>query len=568
MIPSIGEATERLPYPRALFHKVEFWKSVYTKYKTTEGILHDSDDLSIVYGRVALGPNRSEAPVNEFRAKIRNAIFGILQKRGQNLSTTERKVLSKFPKYASRSRLLQAAENIRFQLGQSDRFREGVIRSGRYMKSIERIVKEEGLPDFIKYLPHVESSFQEFAVSKTQAAGLWQLMPRTARQFIRVNLSIDERFDPWVSTEAAVKYLKQNYRRLESWPLALTAYNHGAGGVLRAVRTLGTKDIAEIAFRYSTPRFGFASRNFYAQFLAAVQVAQNYKKYFGNIKLDEPIVFDEIKLERSKRFRDIKQEYRFVLEEFKKLNPGLRAAVYRNRRRIPTGSIVRFPKGSKIPDVMVASLDKKSGSKAKPDPKLDLNLEIKAKQKLKKVSKSVGSQSSVQEKEEEVPTIEDVVIDSKYAVNDVSDKKGWIRVGINETVAQFADWLNTTPEDLREWNSMGKRGQARLGQRLIVKFTRTTQRDFELSRSEYHKQIREDYFAQYQVDSFLDYVVQVGENLWSVCYQKFDIPPWLLQEFNPGVVVWDLKPGQKLKIPVLTERLFAVDESSDSSNSN
>lgn len=565
---------DRLPYPRALYHKVEFWKSIYTKYTTRQGVLHDSEDLSIVYEQVDLPPSGNQQIVNERRIKVREALFNILRKRGQNLTSFERSILSKFPKYASRSRLLQATENIRFQLGQADRFRSGVINSGKYMKDIERILKEEGAPDFLKYLPHVESSFQEKAMSKFGAAGLWQLMPETGRQFLRVDYSVDQRLDPWIATRAAARYLIQNYRRLKEWPLALTAYNHGAGGVERAVRTLGTTDIAEIAFQYSTRSFGFASRNFYAQFLAAVQVAQDYQKYFGPIELAKAYRYDEIKLPRAMYFREFSKNYRFKLSEFKELNPGLRKPVLDNRRPIPKGIIVRVPKDSRIDPLMVASLDKKVIKEAietKPETQIEIKA-LESKKESPKPEAAVGTEISAKKTEEaskDLPKLEEMEKDSKYRVRDFVDGKAWIVVEINETISQIADWLKVPVAKLREWNGIEKRGQVRLGQKLLLKFESASVSEFELARQEYHSQIREDFFSQFQVDSFLDYTVLAGENLWSICFQKFDVPPWLLEEFNPGISISDLGAGTKLKIPVLKElEVPIVGEDKLSSQSN
>ena len=90
-----------------------------------------------------------------------------------------------------------------------------------------------GLPTELAALPHVESSFNTYAYSKVGAAGMWQFMRGTGRRFLRIDAAVDERLDPYRSTEAAASFLEQNYIVLGSWPLALTAYNHGAGGMKR-----------------------------------------------------------------------------------------------------------------------------------------------------------------------------------------------------------------------------------------------------------------------------------------------------------------------------------------------
>jgi membrane-bound lytic murein transglycosylase D len=84
---------------------------------------------------------------------------------------------------------------------------------------------------------------------------------------------VNSRTDVDVSTIAAAKLLRQNFEKTRSWPLALTAYNHGLNGVLRAVRITGSRDLCEIIERYNSPSFRFASSNFYAQFLAARNAA-------------------------------------------------------------------------------------------------------------------------------------------------------------------------------------------------------------------------------------------------------------------------------------------------------
>ena len=95
--------------------------------------------------------------------------------------------------------------------------------------------------------------------------------------------AVNKRTEPQIATVAATKLLKQNYQATGSWPLALTAYNHGLSGVLRAVRKTNSTDLCKIIERYNSPSFRFASSNFYAQFLAARQIAlQRYSELSKN----------------------------------------------------------------------------------------------------------------------------------------------------------------------------------------------------------------------------------------------------------------------------------------------
>src|SRR5260370_14480281 len=106
-------------------------------------------------------------------------------------------------------------------------------------------------------------------------------MPATAKGFMGVDGVVEERVDPYSATEAAANLMLYNYRLLGTWPLAVTAYNHGPGGLRRAQDELGTSNIAVIVKRYQGASFGFASRNFYVACLAALEVHRKPDKYFG-----------------------------------------------------------------------------------------------------------------------------------------------------------------------------------------------------------------------------------------------------------------------------------------------
>lgn len=535
--------SKNLPFPTEIELKVEFWKAIYTRYNTDQGVIHDSEDLSVIYDAVQLPKSNEMGAVDRVRYEIRDMIFSILRKQGLNLTSAERALLAKFPAGVSRARLMRATENIRFQRGQANRFKEGIIRSGYYLKHIEEILKEEGVPDFVKFLPHVESSFQEYAMSKFAAAGLWQLMPATGRMFLRVEYVIDERLDPWIATRAAARHLKRDFNYLGAWPLAITAYNHGPGGVMQAVKALGTTDIAEIAFKYESPSFGFASRNFYCQFLAAVEVASNYKRYFGELPLKPTIQFELAKIDRPTFFSELGKKYDFNLDEFKRLNPGLRPPILQNLRPIPVGLTIRVPVGSQR-QVLVASLDKSIGRSAALMPRAEKamsDLRVPELTAPKKTAKVAGKKP----------------VESRYAVKDLADNKGWIQVEINETISHISEWLGVPVEEVRLWNGMEEFGQIEQGQKLLLKFSPSVSAaSFQSAREDYHQQIREDFFARYQVTKTQDYVVKRGENLWSLCYQKFDIPAWLLQETNPKVNLSTLSGGTKIKIPVVIEKDF------------
>ena len=110
----------------------------------------------------------------------------------------------------------------------------------------------------------------------------------TGRLYMNVNRKVDERLDPAKATRAAARLLHDNYSALGSWPLAITAYNHGRGGMLRAQSEVGSSDITKVINEYRGPLFGYASMNFYSEFLAAVDVYNNYQQYFGELALDTP----------------------------------------------------------------------------------------------------------------------------------------------------------------------------------------------------------------------------------------------------------------------------------------
>lgn len=123
-----------------------------------------------------------------------------------------------------------------------------VLESGeQYRLYVRARLKEKGMPSYLEYLPVVESNYKTNARSRTGALGLWQFMSNSTKGFLRRDDFVDERLDPWRSTDAALSKLMANYNQFGDWPLALAAYNCGAGAMQGILRRNPGKDFWALA---------------------------------------------------------------------------------------------------------------------------------------------------------------------------------------------------------------------------------------------------------------------------------------------------------------------------------
>jgi membrane-bound lytic murein transglycosylase D len=339
-------AEPQLSVPPELQPDVQFWIRVYSEITTNEGFIHDQHNLGVVYETVHFGPELSpkerQARVDEVRERYQ-LILEHLASGAAPQDAEEQRVVRLWGAEGNPARYEQARVDVRFQLGQSDRFRAGLQRSGAWETKIAETLANLGLPAELAALPHVESSFDPQARSKAGAYGLWQFMTSTGRRFLRIDRVVDERLDPFRSTEAAAQLLAYNYRVLGTWPLAITAYNHGAEGMRRARDQLGTDDIVRIVRNYQSPTFGFASRNFYCSFLAALAIDQNPEKYFGPIERSAEQNFQELPLAAPTGAAALGKLAHVDTDTLKALNPGIRPPVWSGQLPLPRGYRVRLP---------------------------------------------------------------------------------------------------------------------------------------------------------------------------------------------------------------------------------
>ena len=340
--------------PVGLERAVDFWKQVYGEWSEHEVTFHDRDDLGIVYRTMhqRKSETRSEYVANETAQEAiidhyRRILLDLATRNPdpRTLSGEYRTVRELFGTQVSPARLREAADRIRVQRGLKERFHQGLLHAGQYREHILEIFREEGIPEEIAWLPMVESTFNVEARSKVGAAGVWQFMPGTGRQYMRVDATIDERLDPIIAARGAARLLRHNYQGLRSWPLALTAYNHGYYGMRRAVSQLGTSDYMTIRRLYDGPAFGFASKNFYAEFLAALHVAEHAEQYFGIHEPFRTLEFDVVAMPVSMSLRDVASAIQIDATRLWKLNPSLSDEVWAGRRAVPAGFRMRVPPG-------------------------------------------------------------------------------------------------------------------------------------------------------------------------------------------------------------------------------
>jgi membrane-bound lytic murein transglycosylase D len=714
--------TELFPRPAELEPAVRFWTRVYTEVDTKSGFIHDSLRMDIVFQTVRFPDDSARERrrrVERATAAIREALTKLAGGARQNLSDEEQRILKLFPEGTSNAEFRAAAGRLRFQLGQSDRFREGLVRSGTWKPYIHEVLAKRGLPPELAALPHVESSFDPTAYSKVGAAGLWQFMRSTGVRYMRIDHIVDERRDPFFATDGAARLLADNFSVIESWPLALTAYNHGLASMRRAVQQQKTTDIATIVAKYQSRSFGFASRNFYTAFLAALEIDSNPERYFPNLKINPPHDTATITVPAFATVDTLADALNLRESTLRELNPALTDIVWSGDKYVPQGFELRVPKDTAaVAEALLGAIDADKlfaaqradrghrvqrgdtlskiaaeyrvslaalmrvngmtnrsvirvgqtillpvdGVTAPPDATLARAEEalpapaatpalaatsaegvyvVRRGDSIEKIATrlgvdpqalvaangirnrnliQVGQQlimptapgavvaiaaanvpppavespvaaglespaavaaepvaaadltaalapallangepapvGEVDEAAEDGATDVNVVASaqdvlaadpSDYTVNTTNE----ITVQALETLGHYAEWLEIPTQRLRDLNSLSFREAVVLGQTLTLEFARVDAPTFEQRRRTYHQQLQSDFFAAYQIEDIESHVVKPGESLWILAARTYNVPVWLLRQYNPDLNLDRVQPGVVVKFPRL-----------------
>jgi len=348
LLISVGALqAQPLPRPAAIEPAIDFWTRIYTQIPVDQGLIHDSNRTLQVLGHIEVAEpgnwQQRRVQVNAALERYRQALTGLAEQNGQPRSALQSQIMRQLPADPDAEALLALADRLRFQGGLRERFRESVERSGRWREHMRAVLERYEIPNELMALPHVESSFNPKARSHAGAAGLWQFTVGTGRRFMRIDPVVDERLDPWRSTEAAAQLLAHNYAQIGHWPLAITAYNHGLNGMRRAVKTLGSSDYVTIYRHYEGRRFGFASRNFYPSLLAAAAVDANAQAYFPGVEREASRIATTIRLPHFTPVKTLTDAPGIDAEVLEGLNLALGPAVWDGRKFIPRDYPLRVP---------------------------------------------------------------------------------------------------------------------------------------------------------------------------------------------------------------------------------
>jgi len=345
--PVEAAGDELFPRPDSLQPAIAFWTRVYTEVDSQAGFIHDNRQLNRVYQTLRFkryhSPSDQDRIIDQALQRYQTALRALAEGKREDLDDVEQRLLTLWGDDATPAMLKEAAANVRFQRGQSDRLRNGIISSGAWESGIRQTLREYDLPAALAALPHVESSYNPLVRSSAGVAGIWQFTRFTGKHYLRVDHVVDERFDPYKSTQAAARLLQKYHAVLNSWPLAITAYNHGLSGVRRAVRETGTDDIGEIVRQYKGSRFGFASRNFYAAFLAAADTTGNSEAYFGILERDHPDSCWIVKLPVYLPLSALTEQLELDAGVMRALNPSLQRSVWKGKKYVPKHYHLRLP---------------------------------------------------------------------------------------------------------------------------------------------------------------------------------------------------------------------------------
>lgn len=371
---------ENFRVPAPLKDTVSFWLRIYTEYSTEQTILFDKKHPEVVYETMDFGAlkrtsrnamayelNRErklKSRISEFRAAFaslaKKSRKGRLSPDSPGLSPLEKKILVSTTHSEHSHSIREWNLGFRAQTGQRDQVIKGLLSAESFFPKMEEIFEELDVPRELTRIPLVESSFNIHAHSKAGAQGVWQFMPRSGKEYMKIDpaLGIDERISPLKSTVAAARLLRRNLAITGNWPLAITAYNHGYTGIRKLSPAERATALDGRLFSLCTKKrrtLGYASSNYYAEFLALLH-AEVYKDlFYGNTPLPvaPALTFHRITIPMSAK--DYSSRNGIPLQDFRLFNPDVKNV----NTKLPHGFYVILPGNDGEVDDLISSIKAK-----------------------------------------------------------------------------------------------------------------------------------------------------------------------------------------------------------------
>jgi membrane-bound lytic murein transglycosylase D len=419
-----------------------------------------------------------------------------------------------------------------------------LARSGLYHDMIQRVLKEEGVPQDLIYLAQAESGFHPLALSRAGARGMWQFMASRAKGYgLERDWWVDERQDPEKSTRAAAHHLKDLYSEFGDWYLAMAAYNSGPGTVQKAVKRTGYADYWQLYKRNVLPK---ETRNYVPIILAVTIMAKNPEQYgLDKVVTEKPVAYDALKIDYPVDLRLVAECVEASASTLQDLNPSLlRLTTPKDREfelHLPAGTKERYRSAIAAipPDMRVWWRYHKV---APGDTLASLAHSFHtSRQAIVQANSLDGDEELRAESELIIP-----VAPGKHPADEVasySRRATSYKVRKGDTVQTVADNFGVPPAMVRRWNHLkgdSVRGRRVLYVHLPVAPDTTGSRQAAISKSRSKKKLQAD-----ASKSVVHHKVQRGETLYSIA-KSHNITVDALKENNGNLA--NLRPGMVLVI--------------------
>jgi membrane-bound lytic murein transglycosylase D len=374
-----------------------------------------------------------------------------------------------------------------------------------YFPMFEEILKSQGVPEEIKYLAIVESGLNAKAVSPAGAAGLWQFMTFTGKEFgLKQDDLLDERLDPEKATVAACRYLTVLYNTFKDWELALASYNCGPGNVRRAIRKSGYKETFWQIYDYLPKE----TRSYVPQFVALTYI-MNHMGDHGIVadSIEYPIAFDTIFVNQYFDMFTFSDVLNICADDMRKLNPALKKGVlsgaYPYKIRVPVDKMAQFYL-NRI-DILDACSKEVPRENVSSSP-------------VRAVTSSSSSSSGAP----------------------ASTQKVYYTVKNGDALGTIASKYHVTVTDIKRWNKLSS-STIRVGQRLIIykKVSATASR---ISTSD---TVKSPAASTVPKSAPSVYYVKNGDSLWTISQKFPGLTVEKIKKLN-GLTSNSIKVGQKL----------------------